>query len=206
MAKKKTKRFGNPAKNAEYQAREARLHGASLSEKDSSFFYELFTPLLIFTDKRLDVLKNAIEDIDGTKVVMDYDEALASISDELWKNPSLLDAYMEETTLSEEQKALLQSWKRYVQGKFAVVRHQKNGSVLVDIETEKVYRVKGIIDTLEDMLAGFPLPFVIQTTLLPFKDVIITSGHIGVAYEENAENAEKLYQQAKENGTIITVL
>ena len=120
----------------------------------------------------------------------------------------MFDEYIdsEKETLPAEHKEFLNGWKRFVNGRFAVVRHRKNGSVFVDWDTEKVYFAKGIVDTIEQLTEDFTLPVVILTTLLPFKNIIICSGHVAVAYKDSAENAETIYQEAKKNGTIITEL
>ena len=211
MGKKKinaSKRFGNPLKNAEYQERETRKRNPTLSKKESDEFYKTFTPLLSYVNKRFVVFESKSIAIGDKKVIMDYDQARMNVSNMLWQNPSLFDDYIksEDGTLSAEHKAHLNSWKRFVNGRFAVVRHQKNGSVFVDMDTEKVYLAKGLIDTIEQLVWGFSLPVVVVTTLLPFKDIIIISGHVGIAYADRAENAEKNYQKAKENGAIITTL
>lgn len=207
MAQKK--KYGNPAKNAERQAREARLHGTTLSKSDSDMFFHMFMPLLMFTDDKLHVVERDSMTVDGKKIVSDYHESLFHISQELWKHPSVFDEFIESEEgqkLTEEQKAIVLSWKRVVFGSFAVVRNQENGSVLVDIETKKVYRVKGLVDSIEYYTRGFDLPVVLKMALLPFKDVIITSGHVAVAYTEIAADAERIYQDAKANGTIIKEL
>ena len=210
MAKKKSRsqRFGNPVKNAKYQDNTARLHSAVLSKNESQLFYKTFMPLLGYINRKFSVFDSESVTVGEEKVIMDYDRALMSISEKLWQQPSLFDEYIdsEKETLPVEHKELLNGWKRFVNGRFAVVRHRKNGSVFVDLDTEKVYFAKGIVDTIEQLTEDFTLPVVILTTLLPFKNIIICSGHVAVAYKDSAENAETIYQEAKKNGTIITEL
>lgn len=57
-------------------------------------------------------------------------------------------------------------------------RHLKKGSMLISMEDEKVYQVVGIISSLKEMFLYAPMPLMIEATLMPFKDVIITDGLI----------------------------
>ena len=130
--------------------------------------------------------------------ILDFHEALFSISRVLWQHPEVIDEYIAESDgssiaaedrdavhLTEADSRIILSWKQFISGKFAVVEHHANGSTLIDVETNNVYRVKGITDPIEILVRGFNLPVIIQTTLLPFKDVIVTSGHVGIVQDDN---------------------
>ncbi|MEF9840488.1 MAG: hypothetical protein RSD97_05640 [Lachnospiraceae bacterium] len=47
---------------------------------------------------------------------------------------------------------------------------------------EKVYQVGGIITDIEEMFYCAPKPLMVEATLMPFRDVIITDGLI-LAFE-----------------------
>jgi hypothetical protein len=67
----------------------------------------------------------------------------------------------------------------HVSGTFAVVEHTPSGSIFL-YETEDgslcAYRAVGLSDPIPKLLAERPLPLLLQTTLLPFKDIIIYNG------------------------------
>ena len=59
-----------------------------------------------------------------------------------------------------------------------MARHLKKGSILISMENEEVYQVCGIKSSLEEMFYYAPLSLMIEVTLIPFRDVIITDGLI----------------------------
>lgn len=48
--------------------------------------------------------------------------------------------------------------------------------MLISMEDEKVYQVAGIMSSLEEMFQYAPMPLMVEATLIPFRDVIITDG------------------------------
>lgn len=53
-------------------------------------------------------------------------------------------------------------------------RHLKKGPVFISEEEQKVYMVKGLFSTWEEMLGKGPV--LLDAVLLPFRDSIITDG------------------------------
>ncbi|MDC7286894.1 hypothetical protein NXH76_03695 [Blautia schinkii] len=49
---------------------------------------------------------------------------------------------------------------------------------MISADNEKVYQVSGIVSSIEEMFYYAPLPLLIETTLMPFRDIIITDGLI----------------------------
>lgn len=85
-------------------------------------------------------------------------------------------------------------------------RHLKKGSVFISIDTEEVYMVNGILSSWEEMFDDRPLPILLQATLIPFKDTIITDGLVtpfdvrfGRGY---SSDFKEIYRNAKQNKTI----
>lgn len=93
-----------------------------------------------------------------------------------YEDTAVIDRYLERhDEIPHEHKEIIQSWKKHVRGTFVIERHLKKGSILIS-EDEKVYQVSGIISSLEEMFQYARLPQVVETTLLPFRNVIITDG------------------------------
>ena len=75
-------------------------------------------------------------------------------------------------------------------------------------DDNSVYLVNGIFSSWEEMLQDTPLPVILQATLLPFKNVIISDGLISVQPVRFGRNIavdfKETYMIAKRSGTLIT--
>ena len=113
--------------------------------------------------------------------------------------------------LEEQDRRLLESWRLPVSGRFILERHLSKGSVFIDAEnteTMKVYLVKGLTEPWSDMLADFRPPILLQATLIPFGNCIISDGLVyphNIIFSSGARSDFKdFYMNAKQNGKIIT--
>jgi len=174
-----------------------------LNEADGKLFFLLFKPLLYFVNQ-----KYRMYDLPPINRAMDGNVAI-KIADKVWSNPFLIDRYLKarKDELSEDEQAILFSWKNNVRGKFILERHLKKGSILISMQDEKVYQVQGITSTWEEMFPGWPLPIFIEATLIPFRDVIISDGLVS-SYNMRigphmAAQFKDLYMKAKREGKII---
>ncbi len=52
----------------------------------------------------------------------------------------------------------------------------KKGAIFIDMEDGQVFQVLGLYSSFEEMFRFWTLPVTVETTLLPFRDVIITDG------------------------------
>ena len=75
---------------------------------------------------------------------------------------------------------------------------------------EKVYLVKGLNSTWSEMLNGMPPPVLLNATLLPWKDVIISDGlvtltpvYFGKGY---STEFKEIYMNAKHHSAIFNSL
>ena len=146
----------------------------TLSQEDGQLYYKLWLPLLDFVNRKHRVnrkLKNiaTAKELDPAEV--------KKVANKLWSDVAIIDDYLKERVdLTEEYKAIIQSWKRRVQGKFMMERHLKKGTIFISLEDEEVYQVSGIISSWEEMFYGAPMPLMIDATFMPFQDVIISDG------------------------------
>ena len=184
---------------------------ATLSEEESRSFFHLFLSILASVNLTYEIVNVSSEQLLSGRV---NKRLLKKIADFLWGHPSFVDDYLEglaeQADLRKEDRELFESWRHPVTGRFVVERHQARGSILIDIETGKVYLVKGITDTWREMLRGFELPVLIEGTLLPFRGCIISDGLISVSGipfgPKEYALFTQMYMKAKENGCIVTSL
>lgn len=172
-----------------------------LPPKDGSYFFHLFLPLLAHAD-----LENPI--------IIGDSQDMITRSEFYWKDPSRIDAFIDDIdhkrtkskfTLTEEDREILRSWKRCKYDVFYLVSHRANGSLLVDRE-DQVYRVLGLQSSLEELIPQTPVE--VLTTILPWKDVLITDGLFLPILIANPDNIRRrlqgICQKAIDEGTVIT--
>ena len=177
-----------------------------LNHEDAKLFYQLWLPLLNYVNNNYHIL---VDEIDFTSGKIDPQDA-AEVAHFLWERTGIIDDYLEQTDLSEEHTEILKSWKRCVSGKFIIERHLKKGSVFISTDDNSVYMVSGIIDSWEEMLRNAPMPTLLDATLLPFKNVIISDGLVSVAPIMFGPNSradfKEIYMDAKRNGKIKMII
>ena len=174
-----------------------------LKPEDAGLFYEMFLPLLDYVNENYHV---TMETVHFTGESVDPRDA-AEVAHFLWERTWIIDDYLAETALQEEQCEIISGWKRCISGTFIIERHLKKGSVFISTEDNTVYIVNGIIDSWEEMLP-VPTPAIVKTTLLPFRDVIISDGLVSafpIRFGRNmADEFKETYMTAKKNKTLIS--
>ena len=179
-----------------------------LSAEDGKLYYELWLPLLDFVNKKYGVNKK-LKKIAGAKSLNPTE--VKEVADKLWDDVSVIDEYLLECKIMpEEHREIIASWKRCVRGRFMMERHLKKGSILISMENEKVYQVCGIKSSFEEMFYYAPLPLMIEATLMPFRDMIITDGLImpyNILIGGNmARTFKDIYMTAKKSGALHRTL
>ena len=179
-----------------------------LPEGDVKLFYRLFFGLLDYVNekKKVNDLKNLAD-----QPSLDP-QAVKQIAAVVWQDTSLIDDYLAGpgSSLPPEEQVILGSWKRRVSGRFIVERNLKKGSVVISLEDNSVYLVRGIKTSLEEMFFYRPLPVMIEADLLPFKGVVITDGLVSSMNIFMGGGMKKqfkdFYNRAKKLGQIHTSL
>ena len=175
-----------------------------LNNEDAKLFYQLWLPLLNYVNNNYHIL---VDEIDFTSEKIDPQDA-AEVAHFLWERTWIIDDYLNEAEISEEHKEIIKSWKRCIVGRFIIERHLKKGSIFISTDDNSVYMVSGIIESWEEMLRNAPMPTLLDATLLPFKNVIISDGLVSVVpimFGLNSRADFKgIYMDAKRNGKIKT--
>lgn len=190
------------------------INKATLSPEDRKTFFRLFIPLLDFTNQKYEINEYLSEDLHMGRP--DTQE-LKEVADVLWANPETIDEYIVATEkqfgLEDDDRRLLEGWRYPVSGRFILERHLSKGSIFIDAEnteTMKVYLVKGLTEPWSEMLADFRPPILLQATLIPFGNYIISDGLVyphNIIFSSGAKSDfMDFYIHAKQNGKIITSL
>lgn len=176
-----------------------------LKPDEAALFFRLFFPLLDYVNEKYKVEPD-FEKISASEKI-DLWKAF-NLAQFLWERPQLLDEYLQMFDFSDEDGRIILGWKRRLSGKFIIERHLKKGSVFILANDNSVYMVNGIFSDWNEMLGGAPLPVMVNATLIPFKDVIISDGLVSVSSVRFGRNYsavfKEIYMNAKHRGTIIT--
>ena len=176
-----------------------------LTNDQAKQFYDLWIPLLDFVNRKYKLIRSLYGMTSPQGLPMD---SVRLLSSKLWEKPAVIDEFLAsgDKRMNQEEAELVGSWKRAVHGRFVVDRHLRRGSVLISMEDDEVYIVKGIYSSWREMLGDMPVPMIVKATLIPFQDVIIHDSLIspwdGSVTKEMADVSQKIYFRARENGTL----
>ena len=180
----------------------------TLSGDDGKLYYKLWFPLLDFVNERCKVNKKLTSITDAERL---NPTDVKAVSDALCDNIYLIDEYLaQHKEIIEEHRAIILGWKNFVKGRFLIERHLKKGSIFISFEEEDVYQVVGINNSIEEIFLFFSIPLLVEATLYPFRDVIITDGLImpyNVVFGGGVKTTYKdIYIEAKKTASIIKTL
>lgn len=176
-----------------------------LTDKEVEQFYDLWISLLDFVNQKYKLIKELYGMTSPKGLSL---KSVALISSKLWEDKGIIDEFVLSgfKEMDEEEMAVVSSWKRAIHGKFIVDRHLRKGSVLISVDNNEVYVVKGIYSSWRELLEGYPTPQVVEATLMPFRGAIIHDGIVapyGVCLGRNmSEQSKQIYLEAKSNGKL----
>jgi hypothetical protein len=180
-----------------------------LNESEVERFYSIWFPLLHFVNQRRRVVP------EFPKVWRDAHVppgVAVPVRDALWQDDALREAFILENParLSQNDLALVESWKYRIEGSFFIFRHLKTYSIFMDgSSAANAYGVHGITGSFEEMIGSY-LPIYVKAVLIPFEDRIIYDSllssyaiHFGGGYRRSLKET---YRDIQERGGIITRL
>jgi hypothetical protein len=178
-----------------------------LSPEDAALFFKLMPALQTFANQELRIVKN-LPGVEQYQKVSN--EQRIKLRNAFYKRPGFIDEFVRENPFgfSPDELAIVSSWKNFVAGDFFIDRLLKKYAIFIG--NNKVYGVLALVEPLQNVLGGMPLPVYVKTVLLPFKGKIIYDGLIegyniffGSGISASMSNA---YRAAKQQGKIIESL
>ena len=146
----------------------------TLSEQDAKLFHKLMNSLLFFTNKKLNIIKNCASINEFYKNNI---EKIIPIRKKVFSNSEIIDGYIEENPdkLVDDEMQIISSWKKSLEGEFIIVKYEKEFALFLHSKEQKVYGVKGIVDSFSEKFDGY-FPVMLKIRLLPFRDDLIYDG------------------------------
>jgi hypothetical protein len=179
-----------------------------LSLEDTDLFYRLMWGVQFHVNQQLQVRPNIHSAQKYASLPM---SDKAAVRDALWKDPKLIDAYLDLNPdhLPIEEQEIIRKWKQLIAGNFHIFRFLKNYTIFIGKHSQ-VYGVVGLNSSLADLFVGRPLPILVEAVLLPFKGQIIYDGLLrphNISFGSGIRSdLNDMYMVAKQNGRIITTL
>lgn len=147
-----------------------------IEEDDSRMFFVLRDFLLDYTNKKYNI-NDELEDC--FDIHNSEPEEVQEIREKLWSDKSIIKEYIKENPddISEDILQELENWnEKKLKGKFTLYKYEKEYAVLLG--EKNIYYVKGLKDTIRNLVSKSELPACIETVLLPFKGQIIYDSYI----------------------------
>lgn len=178
-----------------------------LPPDDARLFFKLMPALQVFGNQRLNVIKS-LKDTEQYKNISN--EQRLKLRDAVYGKPEIIADFVRENPdgFSKDELDIVAGWKHFITGDFFIERILKKYAIF--IHGEKVYGVLALLEPLDYLLGGRPLPVYVKTVLLPFKGKIIYDGLLqtySVYFGSGISgNASTQYRAAKAQGKIIESL
>jgi hypothetical protein len=180
-----------------------------LNESEVARFYSIWFPLLHFVNQHRNVVPAFPKEWRNAGI---SPEVAVPVRDALWEDDALREAFIAENParLSQDDLALVESWKYRIEDNFFIFRHLKKYTVFIDGSSPaNAYGVQGITGPLEEIIGPY-LPIYVKAVLIPFEDRIIYDSllssypiHFGGGYRRSLKET---YRDIQERGGITTRL
>lgn len=181
---------------------------AQLSAEECKEFYELWFGLMGYVNDREEVIREKIKPEYPNAV---QDDRIYPVREVLWEKPQLIDEYIRETKLPQDQIDILKLWRtNFKKGTLILVEYLPDYAVAVGSQegADCLYGIKGISNSLANTLRR-PLPTPVETVLLPYRGKIIYDSYLQsfqVGMRDGARKfIEEIYDKAKSQGIITSL-
>ncbi|MCX7681824.1 MAG: hypothetical protein N2508_07665 [Anaerolineae bacterium] len=151
-----------------------------LATEDADLFYKLHRALLAYANRHLKIIPQVTT---AEEIARQDAKQIIELRNALYATPELLERFLAENPerLSEQELAIVASWRHRISGDFYLMRHLKSYTVFMGSgEHQHLYGVLGLYESLEQAMRGIPLPVMARATLLPFRGHIIYDGVMSV--------------------------
>ncbi len=147
-----------------------------IEQEDAKMFFTLRNLLLDYTNQKynINLELEGFNDINNS-----LPEEVIEIRDKMWSDKNIIKQYIKENPNNLDKKLLqaLEDWnEKKINSKFILYKYEDEYTVLLG--EENIYYIKGLKDTIKNIIPEYKVPIFIETVLLPFQDQIIYDSYI----------------------------
>jgi hypothetical protein len=147
-----------------------------LTPQDAGLYFRLHRALMFFVNQRLRVLPDDVVSPDGFSSLSP--ELRLKVRDAFVQHTGLIEVFADENpaNLTDDELAIVRSWRHLVAGKFYIFRELKKYTVFLSADRQPVaYGVLALTQPFEELVGPY-LPVLAETVLLPFQGLIVYDG------------------------------
>lgn len=178
-------------------------------------FLELEGQVLLYANDRFDVVPgiDTYEEFERSPI-----DKIQPIHDTLYRQANVVEViedFIRENPadFSQAQLEQIEPWLNYKAGQFFVVEHLEDGTVFLDPDEPRAYKVTGVYGNYAETLPESALPVAVTSVvLLPYEGRIVTNGLeevdmlAGMAMQRIKDDPETAYEEAKHRFGIAETL
>ena len=98
----------------------------TLDTENAKLFFKLFLPMLDYVNLKCHVLENDEKFMEKWTLSQGINvQSALKTANKLWSDDTLIDDYLAQAPLSDENRDIVSSWKKHISGKFILERHLK---------------------------------------------------------------------------------
>lgn len=177
-----------------------------LNPEETREFLELHGRLLLYANDQFEVVPG-MDTYDEFESA--YIDDLRPLHERVYHKETaveLIEGFLRENPadFSKPQRDQIESWANYEAGQFFIVEHRGDGTVFLDPDEPRAYKVTGVYDDYAETLPDEKLPVAVTSVvLLPFDGRIVTNGLervdmiAGMAMQMFTDDPETIYSEAK---------
>jgi hypothetical protein len=165
---------------------------------------------MFFVNRRLKVIPNDVASPDEFSSLSP--EVRLKVRDAFLNHADLLPAFVDENAarLTDDELDIVRSWQHLVHGKFYVFRQLKKYMVFLSAEEPAIaYGVLALSQPFDELIGPY-LPVLVDTMLLPFRDMIVYDGVMGsyrISFGPGIRRSlNESFKEAKARHGIVTSL
>lgn len=147
-----------------------------IDKEDAIMFFALRNILLAYTNYKYNINPELeeLEDINNSEP-----EDVKEIRERLWNDTSIINDYIRDNpnNLDAQSLDIISEWNnKKINSKFILYKYEDEYAIFIG--EENIYYVKGLRDTIRNIIPEYKLPIFVETVLLPFKEQIIYDSYI----------------------------